>query len=156
MTRTPTYEDDYSDDFAYGCDKAGYYVLEEEYEEPYYGFSSFTEIVEANSIYAGVAERAFDAARKADDRKSNHADRASDNSRRSAARAANPEYRASDNARRSAARAANPEYRASDNARRNAAYKAERAADPEAVRAKERERQRACRARKRAQRAQAA
>ena len=138
MTRTPTYEDDYSDDFAYGCDKAGYYVLEEEYEEPYYGFSSFTEIVEANSIYAGVAERAFDAARKADDRKSNHADRASDNSRRSAARAANPEYRAS------------------DNARRNAAYKAERAADPEAVRAKERERQRACRARKRAQRAQAA
>ncbi len=138
MTRTPTYEDDYSDDFAYGCDEAGYYVLEEEYEEPYYGFSSFTEIVEANSIYAGVAERAFDAARKADDRKSNHADRASDNSRRSAARAANPEYRAS------------------DNARRNAAYKAERAADPEAVRAKERERQRACRARKRAQRAQAA
>jgi len=120
MTRTPTYEDDYSDDFAYGCDKAGYYVLEEEYEEPYYGFSSFTEVVEANSIYAGVAERAYHAACVADDRKYNHA------------------------------------YRASDNARRNAAYKAERAADPEAVRAKERERQRACRARKRAQRAQAA
>ena len=138
MTRTPTYEDDYSDDFAYGCDKAGYYVLEEEYEEPYYGFSSFTEVVEANSIYAGVAERAYHAACVADDRKYNHADRAQERDRKRDFRAANPEYRAS------------------DNARRNVAYKAERAADPEAVRAKERERQRACRARKRAQRAQAA
>ena len=151
MTRTPTYEDDYSDDFAYGCDEAGYYVLEEEYEEPYYGFSSFTEIVEANSIYAGVAERAFDAARKADDRKYNHADCAQERERQRDFRAANPEYRAQERDRKRDFRAANPEYCASDNARRSAAHKAERAANPEAVREATRKRVAALRARKRAQ-----
>ena len=85
--------------------------------DPYDGHSSFCDYLDANAVYAGVTERAFNAARVAEDRSLNNA------------------------------------YRADDNARRRNAHRAERAANPDAVREATRKRVAAYRARKRAERA---
>ena len=116
MKHSATYLDDYADDFYYGYDDAGSLTAHDDEADAFGGYTSFFDLVEAHAVYAGVAERAYDAARKAEERETNHA------------------------------------YRYDDNRRRREAHKAERQADPDAVREATRKRVAAHRARKRAER----
>ena len=85
MRNSPTYLDDYADDFEYGLDGDGALVPFGDDGVAHLGFTNFTAVVEANAVYAGVAEHAFQAARLSDLRKHNHAYRATDAGRRKAA-----------------------------------------------------------------------
>ena len=85
MRNSPTYLDDYADDFEYGLDGDGALVPFGDDDVAHLGFTNFTAVVEANAVYAGVAERAYDAARKRDDYELDHAARHDATKRRKAA-----------------------------------------------------------------------
>ena len=135
MAYTDTYFDDYADDFYVTYDDAGALTtLDDSDVNSFAGYSSFFDFVEAHAVYADVADRAYDAARKADDRALDHA------------------ARYDEALRLRERRAADTGYREADNARRAAAHAAERAADLDGVRERTRQRVAAHRARKRAER----
>ena len=110
---TPTYLDDYVDDFYVSLDDSSHLVAHSDDYDVYSDYSSFFDLVEAHAIYAESSTLESEARRIAATRDLDHA------------------------------------YRSADNAQRKARHQAARAADADAVRAADRERQRRYRAKKR-------